>query len=236
MPPAPNLQELIGTVRADAAGAEPLEQLATAARTVAEVEEVSDALLAHFVDQCRRAGRSWSEISRALSVTKQAAHKRFSSAAPTFDRFTGRARSALLAAAEAARSLGHNYVGTEHVLLGLFEPAGGVAAQVLDEEGITRATVEEQILGAVPRSPATVAGVDPPYTPRATKAIERAAAEALSLGHNYVGTEHLLLSLFGRAGGTCLDDPRRFGSDLRRGALPRDREALGLRAPAALSS
>jgi hypothetical protein len=197
MPPAPSLQALISTVRTDAGGAEPLEQLATAARTVAEVEEVSDALLAHFVDQCRRAGRSWSEISRALSVTKQAAHKRFSYPAPTFDRFTGRARSALLAAAECARSLGHNYIGTEHLLLGLFEPAGGLAAKILDEEGITRAKVEEQILVAVPRSPSTVAGVDPPYTPRATKSIERAAAEARSLGHDYVGTEHLLLSLFG---------------------------------------
>ena len=81
--------------------------------------------------------------------------------------------------------------------MGLFEPAGGVAAQILDEDGITRATVEEQIVVVVPRSPATVAGADPPYTPRAGKSIERAVAEALGLGHNYVGTEHLLLSLFG---------------------------------------
>jgi len=196
VPPAPNLQELISTVRADAAGDDALEQLATAARTVAEVEAVGDALLAHFVDQCRRNGRSWSEISRALSVTKQAAHKRFSYPAPTFERFTGRARSALRAAAEAARSLGHNYIGTEHLLLGLFEPAGGLAAKILDERGINREHVEAQVLIAVPRWSSAVAG-DPPYTPRATKCLERAVAEASGLGHNYVGTEHLLLSLFG---------------------------------------
>ena len=235
MPPAPNLQELISTVRTDAAGAEPLEQLATAARTVAEVEEVSDALLAHFVDQCRRAGRSWSEISRALSVTKQAAHKRFSYPAPTFDRFTGRARSALLAAAEAARSLGHNYIGTEHLLLGLFEPAGGVAAQVLDEDGITRATVEEQILVAVPRSPATVAGTDPPYTPRATKSVERAGARSPGTRAQLRRHRTSPARVVRRAGGSGRDDPRRFGRDLRPRALPRDREALRLCEPVILS-
>src|SRR5579864_6320963 len=95
MPPAPTLSELIRTVRADAAGDDALELLAQASRTVGELEEVGDALLGHFVDQCRRAGRSWSEISRVLGVTKQAAHKRFSVAAPAFERFTPRARAVL---------------------------------------------------------------------------------------------------------------------------------------------
>ncbi len=151
MTPAPSLQELITTVRADTESDDVLAELATAATTVAQVEEVADALLAHFVDQCRRNGRSWSEISGALSVTKQAAHKRFSSPAPTLERFTERARSAVRAASEEARLLGHNYIGTEHLLLGLFEPSGGLAAQVLDEAGITRIRVEERVLIVVPR-------------------------------------------------------------------------------------
>src|SRR5579884_2198937 len=132
MTPSPTLQELIESVRADAPAADPLGQLSQAARTVADMEEVSDALLGHFVDQCRRSGRSWSEISAALGVSKQAAHKRFSAgAAPSFDRFTPRARAVMRGAAETARALGHGVVGTGHLLLALLEPKESVAAQVL---------------------------------------------------------------------------------------------------------
>jgi hypothetical protein len=197
MTPAPNLQQLIETFRADANSDNALDQLVTASTAVAELEEVADAALAHFVDQCRRAGHSWSEISRALGVTRQAAHKRFSLAAsPTLDRFTERARSALRAGGEVARAFGHNYVGTEHLLLGLFEPAGGLAARMLDEAAITRGTVEERILMLTPRK-TPLTGDDPPFTPRANACIERAVSEAIALGHNYVGTEHILLALFG---------------------------------------
>jgi len=196
MTPGPNLQELIATVQTDASSTDPLDRLATASTTVAELEEVADALLAHFVEECRRRGRSWSEISRSLGVTKQAAHKRFSlSTPPALERFTPRARAALRAAAEAALALGHRYVGTEHLLLGLFEPAGGVAARILAEKGVTRERVEESIVIVTPRSPVAADESEPPLTPRAAEAIERARAEALALGHNYIGTEHLLLAL-----------------------------------------
>src|SRR4051812_21088235 len=121
MAPAPTVQALVAIVEADAAGADALGRLAAAAATAVELTDVSDALLDHFVDQCRRDGRSWSEISSALGVTRQAAHKRFSApAAPTLDRFTPRAQAVLTAAADEARGMGHNYVGTEHLLLGLF--------------------------------------------------------------------------------------------------------------------
>ena len=192
MTPGPSLEEMIATVRADAKSDDASDQLAAAARAVAELEEVADAVMAHFVDRCRRSGRSWSEISAALGVSKQAAHKRF--AAPPLDRFTPRAKSALNAAAEAARSLGHDSVGTEHLLLGLFEPAGGIAARVLEEAGISRANVEAQIPVAAPHASHVA---EPPYSPGALDAIRRAATEAVNLGHNYVGTEHLLLALFG---------------------------------------
>ncbi len=195
MTPGPNLQDIIDTVKADAASADPLDQLATASTTVAELEAVGDSVLSHFVDQCRRSGRSWSEISAALGVSKQAAHKRFSLADASMERWTQRARTALRAAASAAHDLGHGYVGTEHLLLGLFEPAGGIAARILDELGFARAAVEAQIVLVTPRGSSTVA--EPPFTPRATASIERSVAEAVSLGHNYIGTEHLLLALFG---------------------------------------
>ena len=83
MTPAPTLQDLIETVERDAPSSDLLDVLSTASSTVAQLEEVGDAVLGHFVDRCRRQGHSWTEISAALGVSKQAAHKRFSMPAPT---------------------------------------------------------------------------------------------------------------------------------------------------------
>ncbi len=189
---------MIATVQADAKSDEPQELLAAAFHAVAELEAVGDAVLAHFVEECRRSGRSWSEISAALGVSKQAAHKRFSLPGPKLERFTGRARSAVRAAADDARTFGHTYIGTEHLLLGLLESRGGVAARVLEALGFSHEQVAAEVVRAAPVTPSTV--VDPPLTPRADATLERARTEATDLGHNYVGTEHLLLALF--------DDPK----------------------------
>ena len=205
MTPAPTLQELIETVEHDAPSADVLDLLATASSTVAQLEEVGDAVLGHFVDRCRRHGHSWTEISTALGVSKQAAHKRFSFPAPTLERVTERARRAIDAATVAARALGHNYVGTEHLLLGLFAEPEALAAKALAEAGVDRAAVEAKVLEAVPRGGEPLLE-NPPYTPRASLALQGALGEALRLGHNYIGTEHILLGLV------------------------RDREALGARA------
>src|SRR5580704_18802659 len=122
MTPPPNLQDLIDTVRQDTSTDNPLDQLATAAAAVAELEDTSDALLGYFVDRCRREGRSWSEISAALGVTKQAVHKRFATSvadqiiasipAPTMERFTVRARVVITSAALAARDAGQERVSS----------------------------------------------------------------------------------------------------------------------------
>ena len=194
MTPAPTLQDLIETVERDSQSSDLLDLLATASSTVAQLAEVGDAVLGHFVDRCRRNGHSWTEISSALGVTKQAAHKRFTFPAPTLERFTLRARGAVNAAAGAARALGHNYVGPEHILLGLFAEPQGLAALVLAEAGVDRATVEAKVLDAIPR------GDEPlldnlPYIPQASLALQGALGEALRLGHNYIGTEHILLGV-----------------------------------------
>ena len=194
MTPAPTLQDLIETVQRDAASADPLDLLATASSTVAQLEEVGDAVLGHFVDRCRRHGHSWTEISGALGVTKQAAHKRFSFPAPTLERFTERARRAVDAAAVAASELRHNFVGTEHLLLGLFAQPEGLAARALAEVGVDRAAVEAKVLEVVPRGGEPMLD-NPLYTPRASLALQGALEEALRLGHNYIGTEHILLGL-----------------------------------------
>jgi hypothetical protein len=195
MTPAPSLQELIDTVRADAGAGGALDRLSVASATVAVLEETGDALLGYFVDQSRREGHSWTEISAALGVSKQAAHKRFSLApGPVLERFTPRAQAALSAAADAARELGHNYIGTEHILLGLFQTPESIAAKVLRTAKVTRSKVERAVLAATPRGSDESDDVRP-YTPRAADVMTRAIEEALKLGHNYVGTEHILLAL-----------------------------------------
>jgi hypothetical protein len=193
--PGPKLQDLIDGVRADTPGQDELAQLSQASQTVADLEKTSDALLGHFVDQCRRSGHSWSEISGALGVSKQAAHKRFSLDLQSFERFTDRARNVLVQSEEEAHRLGHGFVGTEHLLLALFESPDGLAAQLLGEAGITRPIVEAQVVALI--KPGTASEERKlPFTPRAKAVVRNAMHEALQLGHNYVGTEHLLLGLF----------------------------------------
>jgi hypothetical protein len=195
MTPAPSLSDLIATVESDAATPDPLARLSTASATVAELAEAGDAVLGHFVDQCRRAGHSWTEISGALGVTKQAAHKRFAALAPpSMERFTGRAKAAVEAAATAALALGHRFIGTEHLLLGLYHDEQALSAKILAEAGIERSAVVERIVATTPRG--SIEPGEPTYTPLAATALAGALTEALQLGHNYIGTEHLLLALY----------------------------------------
>jgi ATP-dependent Clp protease ATP-binding subunit ClpA len=201
--PAPSLQELIESVEADASSNDELDQLSHASRTATGLEEVSDALLGHFVDRSRRSGRSWTQISAALGVTKQAAHKRFSFAAgtfepdsPTFERFTPRAKAVLDAAAEQARLHGRTHITTDGILLALFEPAEAIAAQILRDAGISREACEHQ-LGATPDAGTEAESTDGRLlTEQAKNALKSAVEEALRMRHNYIGTEHLLLGLY----------------------------------------
>lgn len=194
MTPAPALSDLVATVEADAATADPLTQLATATATAADLARSGDDLIGHFVDRCRQAGRTWAEISEALGVSRQAAHKRFSLGEPPLDRFTARAREAFQAAMAEAEALGHPFVGTEHVLLGLFTPPGSIAANLLAGAGLTHDDVVAQVVAKVPRG-TTDGTTVPAYTPRAVSVLGGVLSSALSLGHNYIGTEHMLLGL-----------------------------------------
>ena len=111
-----------------------------------------------------------------------------------FERFTDRARRVIVLAQEAAKGLGHNYLGTEHLLLGVLREGEGIGAQVLVSSGLTPEKALEEVTKMVPAGDAVIKGPIP-FTPRAKKAIEMALREALQLGHNYIGTEHLLLGL-----------------------------------------
>jgi ATP-dependent Clp protease ATP-binding subunit ClpC len=111
-----------------------------------------------------------------------------------FERFTERARSVVIFAQEEARTLKHGYIGTEHILLGLLREEEGVAARVLDSLDLTFERVRTQIVRIVGSGEEVTSG-HVPFTPRAKRVLELALREALSLGHNYIGTEHILLGL-----------------------------------------
>src|SRR5436190_7062863 len=111
-----------------------------------------------------------------------------------FERFTERARQVVVLAQEEARTLKHNYIGTEHILLGLLREEDGLAARVLESLDITVEEVRAQVARIVGQGDEVTTG-QIPFTPRAKKVLELALREALSLGHNYIGTEHILLGL-----------------------------------------
>jgi Clp amino terminal domain, pathogenicity island component len=198
MAPAPDLNHLIATVTADAPSDAPLAQLASASAVAGELAETGDALVGHFVDACRAAGHTWAEISDSLGVSRQAAHKRYSAIPRDLERWTVRARQVLEHAVSTAVAFGHSYVGTEHLLLGLFPP-GGYGATILGEWGLTEESVASAVLERAPRQDS--GPPDPPFTPLAAQVLGGALTEALSMGHNYIGTEHLLLGLFGQPEG-----------------------------------
>jgi ATP-dependent Clp protease ATP-binding subunit ClpC len=132
-----------------------------------------------------------------------------------FERFTDRARRVVVLAQEEARMLSHNYIGTEHILLGLIHEGEGVAAKALESLNISleavRAQVEE-IIGQGPQAPSGHI----PFTPRAKKVLELSLREALQLGHNYIGTEHILLGLIREGDGVAAQVLVKLGADLNR--------------------
>ncbi len=131
-----------------------------------------------------------------------------------FNRFTERARKVIILAKEEARRFNHDYIGTEHILLGLIREGEGVAAAVLQKMGVSLENIRLEIEKLVQPGPATQIIGDIPFTPRAKKALELAAEEARSLGHNYIGTEHLLLGLIREGEGVASQVLLNLGLDL----------------------
>jgi ATP-dependent Clp protease ATP-binding subunit ClpC len=133
-----------------------------------------------------------------------------------FNRFTERARKVILLAKEEAKRFNHDYIGTEHILLGLVREGEGVAAVVLQKIGLSLQQIRLEIEKIVKPGPATVISGDIPFTPKAKKAIELSGEEARSLGHNYIGTEHLLLGLIREGEGVASQVLLNLGVDLER--------------------
>ncbi|MDT5079275.1 MAG: hypothetical protein QOJ80_3912 [Mycobacterium sp.] len=179
---------------------EPLDQLIDAMLAADALGEVADHLIGHFVDQARRSGASWTEIGQCMGVTKQAAQKRFVPKAQTdpidpndgFTRFTPRARNVVVESQNKARQLSHDEIQPAHLLLGLFADPGSVAARLLEGRGVDADAVANALTMPAPAAelPALI-----PFSGAARKVLELTFREALRLGHNYIGTEHILLAL-----------------------------------------
>jgi ATP-dependent Clp protease ATP-binding subunit ClpC len=132
-----------------------------------------------------------------------------------FERFTDRARRVVVLAQEEAARLKHNYIGTEHVLLGLLREDGGVAARALTDLGISLDAVRQQVEEIIGVGKKAVSG-HIPFTPRAKKVLELSLRESLQLGHDYIGTEHILLGLIREGEGVAAQVLVRLGADLNR--------------------
>jgi len=225
MAPAPSLTELIQTVKDCSTDQDPLTRVAAAAEVSGEITSKADLLLGHFVDAARHAGRSWAEIGAALGVTKQGAQQRFvdrDAGTPSADdhllvRYTSRARASVARAREQALEMGHNYVGTEHLLLGVLVDPAALSVRVLAELGVPAEQLRQAVIEtAVPRSSHGAVAADLPFTPRARRVLDLTRGESLRLGHDYVGTEHVLMALAAEQDGIGGRVLREHGVDVDR--------------------
>jgi hypothetical protein len=196
------LDNLITYVKAQHPDGDALEDLSAAVLVGARLSDEADALIGHFVDRARRAGASWSQIGASMGVTKQAAQKRFvprwdgSELVPEgqlYSRFTQRTRNAVVAALSSASGAP---IGAEHLLAGLLTEPEGLAARIVHAAGVA----DTDLLAALGTAPATAAPDAAPdvlrglgFAESAKEVLQGTLRAVLRLGHNYVGTEHLLL-------------------------------------------
>lgn len=200
--PPVRLDELISAIKK--VHEDPLEQLTDAVLAATTLGETADHLIGHFVDQARRSGASWTQIGESMGVTKQAAQKRFVPKEPGtpqdmdpgqgFSKFTPRARNMIVSAQNEARAAANAEITPTHLVLGLLSEPESLAAVVLRAHGLAddalRTAAGAALPPAVENPPELV-----PFDSDAKKALELTFREALRLGHNYVGTEHILLAL-----------------------------------------
>ncbi|MDI9832051.1 Clp protease N-terminal domain-containing protein [Streptomyces sp. KAU_LT] len=200
------LDELIAAIKK--VHEEPLDQLQDAVIAADHLGEVADHLIGHFVDQARRSGASWTDIGRSMGVTRQAAQKRFvpkegNDLDPQqgFGRYTPRARNVVMAAHNEAIAARNPEGRPEHLVLGLLAEPDGIAAKAILDRGVLLDSVRQAATAALPPAADEVPELIP-YGSDAKKVLELTFREALRLGHNYIGTEHILLALLEFENGT----------------------------------
>jgi hypothetical protein len=215
--PSPvSLDTLITYVKVQRPGGSPLENLSDAVTVSAQLTDQADSLIGHFVDQARRSGASWSQIGASMGVSKQAAQQRFVPRGPVqglqmphvpgdFSRFTLRARNVLAAAEDLAQAADAAVIGPEHLAVGLLAEPEGIAAQAIAGLGVSAGQLRSAFglpdlagTGNAPAGEPAEGGpvaARVPLGPGAVATLKGALRSALHLGHNYIGTEHILLGL-----------------------------------------
>ncbi|MBI5089723.1 MAG: ATP-dependent Clp protease ATP-binding subunit [Actinobacteria bacterium] len=205
MDQVPRLDQFVDLVTS-AEPVSPLDQLAAAVRVAEELGELADHLVGHFVDAARRSGASWAEIGQSLGVSKQAVQKRFVAnvsgdlddvGTGRYARFTARAKSVVTHARDRARETGAETVLPLHVLLGLLHERGALAAQAIVAAGASLDDVRTRVDAALPSRAARTDAAHLTFSTGSKQLLERTLREALLLGHNYIGTEHMLLAMLG---------------------------------------
>ena len=195
------LDDLIDAIRQ--VHSDVLDQLSDAVLAADHLGDVADHLIGHFVDQARRSGASWTDIGKSMGVTKQAAQKRFVpkggeaidlDPGQGFNRFTPRARNVVVAAQNEARAANDDEIRPEHLVLGLLAESDAIAARAMISQGVSLEAARRSVKAALPQAPGEIPALIPFNAP-ARKALELTFREALRLGHNYIGTEHILLAL-----------------------------------------
>jgi len=197
--PPVRLDDLITAIKK--ARPDVLDQLSDAVLVGDHLGELSDHLIGHFVDQARRSGASWTDIGRSMGVTKQAAQKRFvakgdgeGEARQDFSRFTDRAREVIVTAQNQARARKNTTITPAHLVLGLIAVADGLAAKAILRQVASLDQLRDILTAALPEAVDNAPDLVP-FDGPAKKALELTFREALRLGHNYIGTEHILLAV-----------------------------------------
>ncbi|MCX4726995.1 Clp protease N-terminal domain-containing protein [Streptomyces sp. NBC_01306] len=188
-----SLADLIARLDQELPGTDELARISEARLRAQTLSDLGDQLIDHYVSKAKQTGASWTEIGDAIGVSKQAAQQRH--APGPFERYTNLNRHSIVLAQEAARTHKHDFIGTEHLLLGLLGEPRGLACEVLIAKAGSEQHVRDAVEEAMPPSGEKALRGHIAFRPESKEAIEQARRASADLGHDWVGTEHALLGL-----------------------------------------
>lgn len=204
-----SLADLIARLDEELPDTDNLARISEAHLRAQTLSDLGEQLIDHYVGKAKQAGASWTEIGDAIGVSKQAAQQRHTPAA--FERFTNLNRHSIVLAQEAARTHKHDFIGTEHLLLGLLGEPQGLAYEVLMAKTESEQRIRDAIEEALPPAGEKAPRGHIAFRPEGKEAIEQATRASADLGHDWVGTEHTLLGLIRVEGSPAAQILRNLG-------------------------